>query len=220
MKPRDRIAKNVALMLRDNDIVNLGLGIPSLVTKYIPEDKHIFLHNENGSLGIAGIVQAEDPRYDPELIDASANCGFFQPGGSVMDSLTSFAFVRSGRLNVTVLGAMEVDEHGDLANWSVPGKMLAGMGGAMDLVSGAQKVIVAMEHCSKLGKPKILHQCTLPLTAKNVCSVIVTELAILAVTPQGLELTAKAPGVEIAEIVEKTEARLILPDCIAVMVDE
>lgn len=220
MNSRDRIAQNIAHMLKDGDVVNLGLGIPALVMHYIPSNKRIYFHNENGSIGIAGIAKPGDPNYDPELIDASANCGYFQPGGCIMDSLGSFAFVRSGRLDVTVLGAMEVDSEGNLANWMVPGKMLAGMGGAMDLVSGAKKVIVAMEHCSKNGQPKIRKKCTLPLTAQHVCSVIVTDLAIITVVPGGLELTAKASDVSVEEIAAKTEADLMIPEHIETMIEE
>lgn len=219
MNPRDRIAINIAHMLKDGDVVNLGIGIPAMVMNYIPSDKHIYFHNENGSIGLAGIAKPGDTNYDPELIDASANCGYFQPGGCIMDSLTSFAFVRSGRLDVTVLGAMEVDESGNLANWMIPGKMLAGMGGAMDLVSGAKRVIVAMEHCSKNGNPKIRKKCTLPLTAEHVCSVIVTELAMITVVPNGLELTAKAADVSVNEIIAKTEAELIIPEHIKTMIE-
>lgn len=170
MDKRERIAKNAALLLHDGDIVNLGLGIPGLVPNYIGPDKQVFFHNENGSIGLAGIVRPGEMDYDPELIDACANCCRFQPGGSVLDSAASFAFVRSGRLDVTVLGAMEVDETGGLANWAIPGKMLAGMGGAMDLVSGAKRVIVAMEHCSKAAAAQRqgkLGKSIIPVTVKN-----------------------------------------------------
>lgn len=207
----ERIAKNAALLLHDGDIVNLGLGIPGLVPNYIGPDKQVFFHNENGSIGLAGIVRPGEMDYDPELIDACANCCRFQPGGSVLDSAASFAFVRSGRLDVTVLGAMEVDETGGLANWAIPGKMLAGMGGAMDLVSGAKRVIVAMEHCSKAGRPKIVQRCTLPLTAPHVCNSIVTELAVMEVGPDGLVLKAIAPDTSVDEVAARTQAHLIIP---------
>lgn len=218
MGTREFIAKNAAQLLNDGDIVNLGLGIPGLVPNYIAPGKHIYFHNENGSIGLAGIATPGDANYDPELIDACANCSYFQPGGVIMDSAASFAFVRSGRLDVTVLGAMEVDEAGSLANWAIPGKMIAGMGGAMDLVSGAKKVIIAMEHCSKNGRPKIVKECTLPLTALHVCKNIVTELAIINVQPNGLVLAAVAPGVSVEEAVAKTQAHLIIPPHIDTMV--
>ena len=218
MGHREFIAKNVAQLLNEGDIVNLGLGIPGLVPNYITPGRNIYFHNENGSIGLSGTVAPGDPRYDPELIDSCARCSYFQPGGVIMDSAVSFAFVRSGRLDVTVLGAMEVDETGGLANWAVPGKMIAGMGGAMDLVSGAKRVIVAMEHCSKGGRPKIVTKCTLPLTAAHACQCIVTEMAIIYVKPNGLELIATAPGISIEEVIAKTEANLMISPNIGTMI--
>ncbi|VBB09572.1 3-oxoacid coa-transferase subunit b [Lucifera butyrica] len=208
MNAKERIAKRVAWELKDGDVVNLGVGLPTLVVNYLPENIDILLHSENGFIGLGAIGK----RIDSNLVDAGGQpCGII-PGGVMFDSAMSFALVRGGHVDVSVLGALQTDQMGNLANWMVPGKMVPGMGGAMDLVAGVKKVIVAMEHCAKDGSPKILKKCNLPLTGKGVVDLIVTELGVFRVTREGLVLEEIAPGVTIKTVLDKTEPDLIISD--------
>lgn len=202
MDAKEIIAKRTALELKDGDLVNLGIGIPTLVADYIPAGIHVWLHSENGFVGLG---PAKEP-IDPDVVNAGAKPASVIPGGAMFDSAMSFAIVRGGHLAMTVLGALEVDQQGNLANWMVPGKLVPGMGGAMDLVVGAKKVIVAMEHTAKDGSPKILKACTLPLTGKGVVNMIITNLAVFQLTPDGLVLSELAPGMSVEQIRAVTEA--------------
>lgn len=204
------IAKRVAQLLHDGDVVNLGIGLPTMVANYIPEGVDITFQSENGFLGL-GSAPAEG-QEDWELVNAGGMPSSIVPGGMFFDSATSFGIIRGGHVDATVLGAMEVDEKGSLANWKIPGKMVPGMGGAMDLVVGANTVIIAMVHTQK-GAPKILKQCTLPLTAKEQVNIIVTEMALIRVTDKGLVLEELGPEATVEEVIAATEANLIIsPD--------
>lgn len=213
--PRELIVKRVARFLKDGDVVNLGIGMPTLVANYIPENVHIVLHSENGFLGLG--PNPKPGEEDKEVINAGGQLVTILPGGCCFDSATSFGIIRGGHVSVSVLGALEVDEEGNLANWMVPGKLVPGMGGAMDLVAGAKKVIVSMEHTTKKGEPKILKKCTLPLTASNEVDIIVTEMGVMEVTSEGIVLKELAPGVTVEDIQAKTEAKLIIPEVIGSM---
>ena len=212
---RNFIAKRAADFFETGDLGNLGIGLPTLVANYLPPEKNVMLHSENGFIGIG--PTPEPGKEDKDMVNAGGMPITFVPGAMAFDSSFSFALARGGHVDVSVLGALEVDEHGDLANWFVPGKLVPGMGGAMDLVIGAKKVIIAMEHTQKDGSPKILKKCALPLTAVKVVNFIVTELGVMEVTEAGIVLKELAPGVTVEDIQSKTEATLIIPDVIGVM---
>ncbi|MDR2441904.1 MAG: 3-oxoacid CoA-transferase subunit B [Deltaproteobacteria bacterium] len=202
MKPKELIARRVAQEFHNGDFVNLGIGIPTLVANYLPEGVSITLHAENGFLGMG--PAPEEGSEDPDIVNAGGQPSSILPGGASIDSATSFAIIRGGHLRATVLGALQVDEEGNLANWMIPGKMVSGMGGAMDLVVGARQVIIAMEHTAK-GKPKILKKCTLPLTAVKEVDLIVTEMGVFDYR-QGLTLREIGPDVSLDDIRGATEA--------------
>ncbi len=208
MNIKQRIAKRVAQEFKDGYLVNLGIGLPTMAVDYIPSDMDVTLQSENGFIGTWKDV-AEGVIKDNDLVNAGGCHVMLNPGGAFFDSVTSFEIIRGKHLDITVLGALQVDEKGNLANWMIPGKMVPGMGGAMDLVNGAKKVIIAMTHTAK-GAPKILKECTLPLTGKGVVDLIITELCVIEVTESGLVLTELAEGVSIDEVLKNTEANLIL----------
>jgi acetate CoA/acetoacetate CoA-transferase beta subunit len=205
---RARIARRIARELPPHSLVNLGIGLPTLVADYLPAGQGILLHSENGFIGLGG--QPEKGKEDWGIVNAGGKPVTLVPGGCYFDSTTSFAIIRGGHLDVTVLGALEVDQEGNLANYMIPGEMVPGMGGAMDLVVGAKKVIVAMEHVNKHGQPKILEKCTLPLTACGQVDLIVTDLAVIRVAANGLHLEEISEDTTIEEVVEKTGAHLIM----------
>jgi acetate CoA/acetoacetate CoA-transferase beta subunit len=204
MDAKEIIATRVAREFNDGDFVNLGIGIPTMVVEYLPPGVKVILHSENGFTGL-GVAPTNTADIDADLTNAGGKPVSIIPGGAFFDSAMSFGIIRGGHLAATVLGALQVDQEGNLANWMVPGKMVPGMGGAMDLVAGAKRVIIAMEHTAK-GAPKILKKCNLPLTAVHEVDLIVTELCVMIVTPQGLVLKELAPGVTVEQVRAATEA--------------
>lgn len=214
MDAKEIIARRIAKELHDGDVVNLGIGLPTLVADYVPKEIEVFFQSENGLINLGPTPQAGYENYD--LTNAGGNPVTILPGGAFFDSATSFGIIRGGHVNLTVLGSLQVDELGNIANWIVPGKMVPGMGGAMDLLVGAQKVAVAMTHTNK-GVPKILKRCTLPLTAVGEVDWIFTEMAVIQVTKEGLILKEYNPDYTIEDIVKATDATLIIDKLIKVM---
>jgi 3-oxoacid CoA-transferase B subunit len=203
------IAKRIAQEVRDGMYINLGIGIPTLVANYIPKNMNVVLQSENGLLGI-GPFPTED-QVDPDLINAGKQTITMMPGSALFSSAESFGMIRSGKVDLTILGAMEVSENGDISNWKVPGKMVKGMGGAMDLVASAKNIIVAMQHCSKEGASKLLTKCSLPITGLGCVKKIVSDMAVLDVLPTGgFKLLERAPGVSVEQIKNATEGRLLV----------
>jgi 3-oxoacid CoA-transferase subunit B len=212
---KERIARRIAQEFKDGFYVNLGIGLPTMITAYLPAGIDVVFQSENGMLGVG--PAPGDEETDPDLINAGKQPVTELPGCSYFASEESFAMIRGGHMDMSVLGAMQVDEHGNLANWTIPGKMVKGMGGAMDLVAGARRVIVAMEHQTKDGASRILKECTLPLTGQSVVHDIVTELCWIRVTSEGLLLTEVAEGLDAAEVLSRTEATLIVSPELRVM---
>ena len=208
MLTKEQIAQRISKEVKDGMYVNLGIGIPTLVANYVPDNLSVEFQSENGVLGMGPFpFESEE---DADLINAGKQTITILPGGSFFDSAFSFGMIRSQKVDLTILGAMEVSENGDIANWKIPGKMVKGMGGAMDLVASAENIIVAMMHVNKAGESKILKKCTLPLTGVNCVKKIVTELAVLEVTDKGFKLLERAPGISVEDVVKATEADLII----------
>ena len=212
---KEIIAKRIAQEFKDGMIVNLGVGIPTLIPAFVPRDIKIWLESENGILGMGS--PPEKGKEDPLIVDAGRGYTTIAQGGSIFDSSMSFGIIRGGHVDLTVLGAFQVDQEGNLANWIIPGGRLAGVGGAMDLVTGAKKVIIATEHCSKDGRSKILKKCDLPLTGAGVVDMIVTELGVFEITSNGMELKEIAPGLTIDQVIAKTDADLYIQDNVTEM---
>ena len=214
MDPRELIVKRVARELKDGHVVNLGIGLPTQVAKHLPDDVRIVLQSENGFVGLGNPPAPGEE--DMDIVNAGGQPVSINPGGAFFDSAMSFAIIRGGHVDATVLGGLQVDEEGNLANWATPGKVF-GMGGAMDLVVGAKRVIVAMEHRTRDGKPKVLKKCTLPLTAAKEVDLLVTDMGVIEFTPDGLVLREVAPGVTVDDVIAATEAALIVPDDVGAM---
>ncbi|MBD8017904.1 CoA transferase subunit B [Kaistella pullorum] len=208
MLTKEQIAHRISKEVKDRYYVNLGIGIPTLVANYVPQDISVEFQSENGVLGMGPFPY--EGEEDPDLINAGKQTITTLPGASFFDSAFSFGMIRSKKVDLTILGAMEVSENGDIANWKIPGKLVKGMGGAMDLVASAENIIVAMMHVNKAGESKILKKCTLPLTGVGCVKKVVTELAVMDVTPNGFKLLERAPGVSVEDIIKATEAELIV----------
>lgn len=215
MDNKEKIARRAAKFLKDGELVNLGIGIPTLVGNFVDKDTEVLLQSENGFIGLG--PAPEPGKEEKDVVNAGGHPVTMVTGGACFDSNMSFALIRGGHVTTTMLGAFEVDEEGNIANWMIPGKKVPGMGGAMDLLVGAKTVIITMEHTTKDGEPRILKKCTLPLTAKNVVDYVVTELCVLHFTDEGLVLEEVAEGVTVEEVVAKTEAKLIIPEEVKVM---
>jgi acetate CoA/acetoacetate CoA-transferase beta subunit len=206
MNEKEIIAARIALELEDGDLVNLGIGIPTLVANYVPEEKRVTFQAENGIIGLGPLTEE-----DTYIVNAGGMKASILPGGAFIDSITSFTFIRGGHIDITVLGALEVDQEGSIASWIIPGKKVPGMGGAMDLVTGAKRVIIALTHTNK-GKPKILKKCRLPLTAAHQADLIVSEMAVMKVEKDGLHLLEVHPDYTVQDVINSTEADLIIGD--------
>lgn len=215
MLDKNQIARRIAKELKDGMYVNLGIGIPTLVANFIPRGISVVLQSENGLLGMGPFPM--EGQEDPDLINAGKQTITTIPGSAFFDSAMSFGMIRAGKVDLTVLGAMEVSDTGDIANWKIPGKMVKGMGGAMDLVASAKKIIVAMQHTNKAGDSKLLQQCSLPITGRACVKEVVTELGFFQISPEGFVLKELAPGVTIAEVEAKTAGRLVIPQTVPVM---
>ena len=215
MDCKEIIARRAALFFKDGDVVNLGIGLPTTVAAYVPEGVDVILQSENGIVGLG--PPPKPGEEDKDIVNAGGKYATTLPGAACIDSAVSFALIRGGHVDATVLGALEIDQEGNLANWIVPGKRVPGMGGAMDLAAGAKKVIISMEHCTKDGMPKILKKCSLPLTAIGCVTHVVTELCVLEKTAKGLMLKELAPGVTVDDVLAKTDAEIIVPDEVSPM---
>jgi len=213
---REQIAQRIAREINDGDYVNLGIGIPTLVANYVPDDIEVMLQSENGLLGMGPFPEAD--KIDADMINAGKQTVTAVKGASIFSSAESFAMIRGGHVDITVLGAFEVDQNGNIASWMIPGKLVKGMGGAMDLVAGADNIIVTMTHASKGGDSKLLEKCTLPLTGSGCIKRVVTDLAYMEIEDGAFILKERAPGVSVEEIVEKTAGKLIVPDEVPEMV--
>lgn len=216
---KDLIAYRTARLFKDGDVVNLGIGMPTKCLDYLPEGVDVWVDSENGVVGLTGAPK-EGEYADPNVVDAGGKPSVLRVGGSCFDSFRSFGFIRGGHIDATVLGAYEVDAEGNLANWMIPGKTAAGMGGAMDLVTGSKVTIVMTTHCDKKGNPKIVEKTNMPLTGYHCINYIVSELAVIEITPEGAKLLEVAPGVSVDEVVAKTGANLIIPENVGCMVKE
>ena len=219
MTKREFIAQRTAKFFNDGDVVNLGIGMPTKCLDYLPEGVDVWVDSENGVVGLTGAPK-EGEYADPNVVDAGGKPSVLRVGGSCFDSFRSFGFIRGGHIDATVLGAYEVDAEGNLANWMIPGKTAAGMGGAMDLVTGSKVTIVMTTHCDKKGNPKIVEKTNMPLTGYHCINYIVSELAVIEITPEGAKLLEVAPGVTVDEVVAKTGAKLIIPENVGCMVKE
>ena len=216
---KNLIAYRTARLFKDGDVVNLGIGMPTKCLDYLPEGVDVWVDSENGVVGLTGAPK-EGEYADPNVVDAGGKPSVLRVGGSCFDSFRSFGFIRGGHVDATVLGAYEVDAEGNLANWMIPGKTAAGMGGAMDLVTGSKVTIVMTTHCDKKGNPKIVEKTNMPLTGYHCINYIVSELAVIEITPEGAKLLETAPGVTVDEVVAKTGAKLIIPEKVGCMVTE